>query len=92
MGLFQFVTRPNSIVSNDLLNLRARIGGTIGQIKSGMEQLDAVKVRDNVYVTARKPSASLRAMVNLSRADIHTVDHPADIQLLKDRLEALEGS
>lgn len=91
MGLFQFTTKPRSIVPNDLLNLRARLGGTIGQIKSGMETLDAVKVRDNVYVTAKKPSVSLRAMVNLGRSDIHTIDHPADIQLLADRLEALEG-
>lgn len=91
MGLFQFETKPRSVIDNQLLNLRARIGGTIGQIKSGMETLDAVKVRDNVYVTARKPSASLRAMVNLGRADIHAVDHPADIELLRQRLEVLDG-
>ncbi len=91
MSLFNFSTKPRSIVPPDLLKIQARIGGTIGQIKSGMEQADALKVRDNVYVTAKKPSASLRAMVNLGRSDIHTIDHPADLQLLADRLEALEG-
>lgn len=91
MGLFQFETKPRSVLPANLLNLRARLGGTIGQIKSGMETLDAVKIRDNVYVTAKKPSASLRAMVNLGRADIHTIDHPADLQLLAARLEVLDG-
>ncbi len=91
MGLFQFKTAPHSMIDKNLLNLRSRLGGTIGQIKSGMETLDAVKVRDNVYVTARKPSASLRAMVNLGRADIHQIDHPADIQLMIARLETLDG-
>ena len=92
MGLFQFKTAPRSVIPSDLLNLRARMGGTIGQIKSGMETLDAVQVRENVFVTAKKPSHSLRAMVNLGRADIHTIDHPADLQLLVSRLEALEGT
>ena len=92
MGLFQFETKPRSVINQSLLNLRARIGGTIGQIKSGMETIDAVKVRDNVYVTAKNPSRSLRAIVNLGRADIHTVDHPADIQLLVQRLEVLDGA
>jgi hypothetical protein len=91
MALFSFTSKARSIVPPDLLKIQARIGGTIGQIKSGMDQADALKVRDNVYVTAKKPSHSLRAMVNLSRADIHTIDHPADLQLLADRLEALEG-
>lgn len=91
MALFNFSTKPRSIVPPDLLKIQARIGGTIGQIKSGMDQSDALKVRDNVYVTAKKPARALTAMVNLGRADIHTVDHPADLQLLVARLEALDG-
>ena len=91
MPLYNFSTKPRSIVPSDLLKIQARIGGTIGQIKSGMEQQDALMVRDNVFVTAKRPSHSLRAMVNLGRADIHTINHPADLQLLVDRLEATEG-
>jgi hypothetical protein len=91
MGLFQFTAKPRSIVPRELLNLQSRIGGSIGQVISGMDKADVLKVRDNVYVTAKKPSASLKAMINLGRADIHTIDHPADILLLKARLEALDG-
>jgi len=91
MGLFQFTTAPHSIIERSLLDLRGRLGGTIGKLKTGSESLDAVKIRDNVYVTAKKPSASLRAMVNLGRSDIHVIDHPADLQLLVARLEVLDG-
>ena len=91
MGLYQFKTTPNSMVDKDLLNLRARIGGTIGQIRSGLDSLDVVKVADNVFVSARDPSKSLQALVNLDRKDIHVADHPAEIQLIKDRLRVLRG-
>lgn len=91
MGLFQFQTAPHSIIDKSLLSLRSRLGGSVGKLKSGSESLDAVQIRDNVYVTAKKPSASLRAMVNLGRADVHVIDHPADLQLLVARLEVLDG-
>lgn len=76
------------MASKQMLNLRARIGGTIGQIKNGMDTLDVLKVASNVFVTAARPSKALEAMVNLGGADIHHADHPADIQLIKDRLKA----
>ncbi len=91
IGLYKFTESPASMVPKDLLSLRSRLGGVIGKIRCGMEQLDAVKVSDNVYVTARNPSTSLKAIVNLAREDIHTVDHPADIQLLADRLRQVYG-
>ena len=56
-----------------------------------MDQSDALKIRENIYVTAKRPARALVAMVNLARADIHTIDHPADLQLLVDRLEILDG-
>lgn len=91
MGLFRFETKPRSIVPNDLLKLQGRLGGAIGQVTSGMDKADVLKVRDNIYVAAKKPSFALRAMMNLGKADIHTVDHPADLQLLIARLETLDG-
>ncbi len=86
IGLYRFTAAPKSLLPKDLLSLRSRLGGIIGQIRCGMETLDALKVADNVYVTSKNPSASLKAIVNLAREDIHTADHPADIQLLADRL------
>ena len=91
MGLFQFTSQPSSMLSNEMLNLRSRLGGTAGTIRNGMDRLDVVKVAENVYVTAARPTKALEAMVNLGGADIHLADHPADLQLIKDRLKAFIG-
>ena len=91
MSLWQFQSRPTSMASKDLLTLRARLGGSIGRLVSGMDTVDALQVAANVYVTAKEPAKALQAMVNLSGSDIHTPDHAADIQLLADRLKAFTG-
>lgn len=91
MGLFRFESKPRSIVPKDLLSLQGRLGGAIGQVSSGMDKAEVLKIRDNVYVTAKKPPFALKAMMNLAKADIHQIDHPADLQLLIARLETLDG-
>ncbi len=91
IGLYRFNMTPRALVSKDLLNLRSRLGGTIGQIKCGLDTQDVVKVNEHVYVSARKPAAALAAMVAMGRADIHTIDHPATLQLIADRMRQTYG-
>jgi len=91
MPLWQFQETPKRMADKEMLNLQSRLGGAIGELVAGMDKAPAVKVAPNVFVTAKSPAKALQALVNLSGSDIHTVDHPADVQLLVDRLKAFTG-
>jgi hypothetical protein len=88
-----FQTTPHSMAPNELLQLRARLGGKVGVLSAGSEKADVVQVRENVYVTNLKSPIprALEAMVNMLGADVHLIKNPADLELMKRRLEDYDG-
>ena len=89
MPLRIFREAPRVMAPRELLQLRERLGGRIGQLQMGAEHGDAVQVRENVFVVAGRSSlsAAAKAMVNVFGADIHEMKSPADVELLAQRLE-----
>jgi hypothetical protein len=91
INLWGFEETPKHMASKDMLNLKQRLGGSVGRLVAGMDRTDALRVADNVYVTSKAPQRSLEALMNLGGSDVHVADHPAEIQLIADRLRAFNG-
>ena len=72
-------------LSKDLLHIKESAGGQAGVLKVGNEKITVLRYGMNVYATTDKVSPLISSLVNLDKADIHSIKNNADRVRFLDR-------
>lgn len=90
--LTRFTSMGRKVAPNDLIDLRHRLGGKLGNLTVGAESITVLKLGENVYAGTEKATPAMRAALELEQADLHVIKTNADLTYFAARYREFKGA
>ncbi len=76
--------------NQELIVLRRRFGGTIGELSLDNEKLEVLKLGEGLYASDKKPSKAMSTVAELEQTDIHPILSGSDAAFFAHSYKTLE--